>query len=474
AYPNTFSSLMPDLQWRNMTTEGLMRSLTSVHDISRIKAIIACASAAAEQHGQKTNPQKLSERSSCLQDVLAELQPLLRETLWDKNAHVRMASALCHYAIGKRNEEAQSVMKDALANGNSADSWAVAQCQALESTITVPVVTKLLSRLFEKSDAATEEQACLLLAHLGECTVGAAPGQGEVQQEGMEACSLQQPSFPSYHLVYDLMNKLSQMMWKDWNIRVHQVATLALGHMKLAKEIHDQLRVKLTTGNCQTKVQALSLIRQLQYMTAKLFPGFLQCFSSDFVAVRKEACLTAGALGIKDERVLRCLYEMMQYDPHWIIKVFAIRALGQLGRVSPELKHLLLWAVHYEEEPEVQREACCCIARLCLQDENVQATLLERLILEPNETVRDLFVPNKIFQLRERTYCHTHLPMYLIQIFRLSQKDSVTQKLLKLKKVTDWLQQKANRICWSREDLDSECEDILERITAGNSNINII
>ncbi|XP_025917408.1 HEAT repeat-containing protein 4 [Apteryx rowi] len=510
-------------------------SLTSVHDISRIKAIIACASAAAEQHGQKTNPQKLSERSSCLQaadlhvgkkhgadmllsysdissaavtdsagkssvtqDVLAELQPLLRETLQDKNAHVRMASALCHYAIGKRNEEAQSIMKDALANGNSADSWAAAQCQALESTITVPVVTKLLSRLFEKSNAAAEEQACLLLAHLA---LGALPADSPAEQPPLDSSGPGLPgsprcrrapqpvgqslllinaaAFPSYHLVYDLMNKLSQMMWKDWNIRVRQVATLALGHMKLAKEIHDQLRVKQTTRNCQTKVQALSLIRQLQYMTAKLFPGFLQCFSSDFVAVRKEACLTAGALGIKDERVLRCLYEMMQYDPHWIIKVFAIRALGQLGRVSPELKHLLLWAVHYEEEPEVQREACCCIARLCLQDENVQATLLERLILEPNETVREEV---------EKAVKILHFPHEEDQemikeikreIFRLSQKDSVTQKLLKLKKVTDWLQQKANRICWSREDLDSECEDILERITAvfqstpGNSNIKV-
>ncbi|XP_010224571.1 PREDICTED: HEAT repeat-containing protein 4, partial [Tinamus guttatus] len=304
-------------QWRNATREGLRKSLTSVHDISRIKALIACASAAVEQHGWKTNPQKLSERSSDLQaadlhvgispaavtessekcsvtqEVLAELEPLLSEALRDKNTHVRTASALCHYALGRRSEEAQAVMKDALEHGNSADSWAAAQCLALESTVTVPVVAKLLSQLFEKSDATAEEQACLLLAHLGERT--------------------------------DLMEKLSQLMWEDWNGRVRQAATLALGHMELAKEIHDSLREKLDTGSCQTKVQALSLIRQLHYMTDKLFPGFLQCFSSDFVAVRKEACLTAGALGIKDDQVFQCLCEMMQYDPHWIIKVFAIR-----------------------------------------------------------------------------------------------------------------------------------------------------
>ncbi|XP_068800209.1 HEAT repeat-containing protein 4 [Struthio camelus] len=399
-------------QWRNITTEGLMRSLTSVHDISRIKAIIACASAAVEQHGRKTSLQEFNERSSHLQaadlhvvavtdsagkssvthDGLAELQPLLRETLRDENAHVRMASALCHYAIGKRNEEAQSILKDALAHGNSADSWAAAQCLALESTVAMPVVTKLLSRLFEKSDAAAEEQACLLLAHLGERTPlvrSLLTAQLNSPRWTARARACRALPGAGGHFSQDLTNKLSQLMWKDWNARVRQAATLTLGHMKLAKEIHDQLRVKLTTGNCQTKVQALSLIRELQFMTAKLFPGFLQCFSSDFVAVRKEACLTAGALGIKDERVLQFLYEMMQYDPHWKIKVFAIRALGQIGHVSPQLKHLLLWALHYEEEPEVRREACCCIARLHLQDENVRAMLLERLILEPNEMVRE-------------------------------------------------------------------------------------
>ncbi|XP_064368503.1 HEAT repeat-containing protein 4 [Dromaius novaehollandiae] len=608
-YPNTFSSLMPDPQWRNMTKEGLTRSLTSVHNISRIKAIIACASAAVEQHGRKTKPQKLSERSSCLQaadlhvgmgnfncyemlsmcenkgnfmiphyqhhcsikvsipkkgtfrpsiikshfinkhsnlrqfrnkgnqvnlisthllldliytagewetmramtvltssvlvditdgqnissaavtdsagkpsvtqDVLAELQPLLRETLQDKNAHVRMASALCHYVIGKRNEEAQSIVKDALAHGNSADSWAVAQCLALESTITVPVVTKLLSRLFERAMQLQRSRP-----------LGALPADSPAEQPRWTARARACCALPGAggHLSQDLMNKLSQLMWKDWNIRVCQAATLALGHMKLAKEIHDQLSytnmcyllsalgVKLTAGNCQTKVQALSLIRQLQYMTAKLFPGFLQCFSSDFVAVWKEACLTAGALGIKEEHVLRCLYEMMQYDPHWIIKVFAIRALGQIGHVSPELKHLLLWAVHYEEEPEVRREACCCIARLCLQDENVQATLLERLILEPNETVREEV--GKAMKILNFPHEEDQEMIKEIkkEIFRLSQKDLVTQKLLKFEKVMDWLRQKASHICWSREDLNSEREDILERITAvfqstpGNSN----
>ncbi|KAM8807916.1 HEAT repeat-containing protein 4 [Eudromia elegans] len=408
-------------------------------------------------------------KCSVTQEALAELEALLSETLRDENAHVRTASALCHYALGDRSEEARAVMKDALEHGNSADSWAAAQCLALESTVTVPVVAKLLSQLFERSEATAEEQACLLLAHLGERTplvhfLLIAQLNSPRWTARARACR----ALPGAggHLSQDVMEKLSQLMWEDWNGRVRQAATLALGHLELAKEIHDSLWERLTTGSCQTKVQALSLIRQLHYMTDKLFPGFLQCFSSDFVAVRKEACLTAGALGIKDEQVFQCLCEMMQYDPHWIIKVFAIRALGEIGHVSPELKDLLLWAVHYEEEAEVRREACCCIARLRLQDENVQATLSERLVLEPDETVREEVAKAVKILNFPHEEDQEMLKEIKEKIFRLSQRDLVTQKLQKLENIVDWLRQKVNRISWSREDMDSECEDILERITA--------
>lgn len=62
-------------------------------------------------------------------------------------------------------------------------------------------------------------------------------------------------------------------------------------------------RVKLKRGDCQTRVEALTLIGWLKLMTAKLLPSFLQCFVDDFVAVRKEACQAAGALKIKDDSV---------------------------------------------------------------------------------------------------------------------------------------------------------------------------
>lgn len=62
-------------------------------------------------------------------------------------------------------------------------------------------------------------------------------------------------------------------------------------------------RVKLSQGNIQERVEALSLIGGLKLMTAKLLPSFLNCFSDDFMVVRRAACLAAGALQIRDKMV---------------------------------------------------------------------------------------------------------------------------------------------------------------------------
>nr|XP_042705312.1 HEAT repeat-containing protein 4 isoform X3 [Chrysemys picta bellii] len=358
--------------------------------------------------------------------------------------------------------------KNAWKLSNSEDSWAAAQCLALEGIATFPVVKKILSQMFDKNDGTTEEQACLLLTQLSErsslvYSLLAAKLNSCQWKDRILACRAL--SRIRGYVSQDLKNKLAQLMWNDWNVEVRQAAALALGQMKLGKEVHDQLRVKLNRGDCRMKVEALSLIGWLRLMTAKLLPGFLQCFSNDFVAVRREACLTAGALRIKDEMVLTCLFKMMQTDPHWKIKAFAIRALGQIGHVTPQLKHHLLWAVHHEEEPGVRREACRSIVTLQLQDESVQAILLERLILEPNEMVREEM--NKAVKVLnfQRTEEQEMIQKIKNEISRLSQKDLVTQKLLKLEEIIGHLWQEANRIYHAKEHSTAH-KDILENLIA--------
>uniref|UniRef100_A0ACB8FN22 Uncharacterized protein n=1 Tax=Sphaerodactylus townsendi TaxID=933632 RepID=A0ACB8FN22_9SAUR len=166
-----------DPQWLSATVEGLMRDLLDVHVQNRINAIITCASAVIERP-QKTKRRSsepvigIEAKTSEIPDIPVEIQPLLKNTLFDEDAHVRMAAAVCHYIIGERTQQARIIMKNALIHGNSADSWAAAQCLALEGIATFSVVKRILSQIFDKKDDATEDQACLLLAQLSRQTVG--------------------------------------------------------------------------------------------------------------------------------------------------------------------------------------------------------------------------------------------------------------------------------------------------------------
>ncbi|KAF7251492.1 HEAT repeat-containing protein 4 [Varanus komodoensis] len=445
-----------DPRWQSATIEGLIRDLVDVHVHNRINAILMCASAVLEQ---SQAVQEISQETVIgieagakvftTEDIPERIQPLLRNTLFDKDAHVRMAAAVCFYAIGQSNENAQAIMKDALLNGNSADSWTASQALALEGMTSFSVVKRILSQIFNHTDSAAEDQAVLLLTRLSKCTglvhcLLATELNSYQWKRRVLACKTLSRIRGS--VSQDLKNKIVQLMWTDWKFDVRQAAAKALGHLELGKEVHDQLRERLKRGNYRMRVEALSLIGLLKLMTARLLPSFLQCFSDNFVAVRKEACWAAGVLKIKEETVLKCLFKIMQTDPLCKIKALAIRALGQIGEASPYLKDLLLWALHYEEDPGVRREACRSIIILKMQDETVRATLLERMILEPNELVREEVsraVTTFNFEQEEE---QEMIQKIKDKIATLSQKDLVIKKLLKLQEITENTWHEAHRI----------------------------
>ncbi|XP_015674437.2 LOW QUALITY PROTEIN: HEAT repeat-containing protein 4, partial [Protobothrops mucrosquamatus] len=452
-----------DPHWQTATIEGILADLADLHVQNRINGLLVCASAVLERPCKVPNTSQESvigldtfTKGIEIEDIPKKIQPLLQKTLLDMDAHVRMAAAVCFYAMWKPNPEAQSIMKNALIHGNSADSWAAAQALALEGIGSFQVVKRILSQIFDQNDDASEEQACLLLARLSKHT-------------GLVHCLLASElnSYQWIHRVLacktlsripgsvtqDLKNKIVQLMWTDWKIEVRQAAAKVLGHLKLGKEVHDQLRENLKRGDCRKKVEALSLIGWLKFMTARLLPGFLQCFSDDFVAVRKEACWAAGALQIKEETVLKCLFKIMQTDPLWKIKALAIRALGQIGEASPYLKDLLLWALHYEEDPGVRREACRSIITLKMQDETVRATLLMRMILEPNEKVKEEVsraVTNFKFEQEEE---QEMIQKIKNEISRLSQTPLVIKKVLKLQEVIEKMWHEAHCIYREKGDI---------------------
>ncbi|XP_072896631.1 HEAT repeat-containing protein 4 [Hemitrygon akajei] len=230
------------------------------------------------------------------------------------------------------------------------DRWIAAQSLALTGDDSYPVISRIILHLFETPDTQTAKQVCLILGPLSEKT--------------------------------DVTHKIVYLMWNDWNSSVRQAAAQSLGVWGLGKKVHDELRERLDKGDSRIRIEALSCIGLLGVMTGKLMPSFLDCFKDDFVGVRKEACLTAGLLKLKDEKVLHQLLRLMQSDHIWKVKAYAIKALGAIGYVTEELKDLLLWALHYENEPGIRMEACNTIVSLNLQDAKVQSVLRQRLLVE--------------------------------------------------------------------------------------------
>uniref|UniRef100_A0A8C0P3M3 HEAT repeat containing 4 n=1 Tax=Canis lupus familiaris TaxID=9615 RepID=A0A8C0P3M3_CANLF len=434
-----------------------MRGLVDMHDDVRIQAIITCATAALEQPWNATSQgdsgKEETVKAPSIQDLPEVLQPALEAALCDKNANVRMAAAVCQYAIQSHNPLARDIMHTAVSKGNSVDSWAAAQCLALEGAATYPVIKRILQQLFNKKNDDTERHSCMLLSHLSRKTtlihtMLAVELNSYQWKDRIVACrALSQIGGKcQFGKPSDMKHKLIQLMLSDWNKEVRHAAAQALGQMSLGKEVHNTIRVKLSQGNFRERVEALSLIGGLKLMTARLLPSFLNCFSDDFMAVRRAACLAAGALQIRDNMVLECLLNLIQRDPYWKIKAFAIQALGQIGQVSPQLTDLLLWAIHYEKSPGVRLEACRSILALNLQGDRVRDTFLDVLLLENHEAVlKEIDQAMKILNL-ENEGNQEMLQEIKNRIQTLSQKDLLTQKIFKMERVIGKVKEEAKRV----------------------------
>ncbi|XP_032338217.1 LOW QUALITY PROTEIN: HEAT repeat-containing protein 4 [Camelus ferus] len=438
------------IEWHYKTIEGLLQSLVDIHDDIRIQAIITCATAALERPRIAISQEDSeSVKAPPIQGLPEVLQPALKAALCDKNANVRMAAAVCQYAVQSHNPLARDIMQTALLKGNSVDSWAAAQCLALEGAATYPVIKRILHQLFTRKDEDTEHQSCMLLSHLnGKTTLIhtmlAVELNSHQWKDRIVACRVL--SRIGGNVSLDMKHKLIQLMLSDWNKKVRHAAARALGQMNLGKEVHDTIRVKLGQGNPHERVEALSLIRGLKLMTAKLLPSFLNCFSDDFMAVRQAACLAAGALQIRDKMVLECLLNLTEKDPYWKIKAFAIRALGQIGQVSPQLTDLLLWAIHYEKSPGVRLEACRSIQALKLQGHRVRDTFLDVLLLEDHEAVlKEIHHTMKILNL-ENEGNQEMLQKIKNKIQTLSQKELLVQKIFKVETVIRKVKEEAKRV----------------------------
>ncbi|XP_060031511.1 HEAT repeat-containing protein 4 [Erinaceus europaeus] len=447
------------IEWHHETIEGLLRSLVGIHDDIRIQAIVTCATAALERPrvtiSQGSSDEEDAMITPSIQDLPEVLQPALEAALCDKNNNVRMAAAICQYVVQSHNPLAREILHTALLKGNSVDSWAAAQCLALEGATTYPVIKRILRQLFSKRNEDTEKQSCMLLRHLSRKTtliktMLAVELNSRQWKDRIMACRAL--SWINASVSLDMKHKLVELMWSDWNKDVRQAAAQTLGKMNLGKEVHDIIRMKLGQGNSQERVEALTLIGELKLMTAKLLPNFLNCFSDNFTAVRQAACVAAGALQICDKMVTECLLNLLQKDPSWKIKAFAIRALGQIGQVSPRLTDLLLWAIHYEEAPGVRLEACRTIVALKLQGDRVRKTFLDVLLLESHEAVlKEIHQAMKILNLENKGN-QEMLQEINNRIQTLNQKDLLSQKIFLLEMIMEKVKDEAKYVYIQPED----------------------
>ncbi|XP_072545808.1 HEAT repeat-containing protein 4 isoform X2 [Salminus brasiliensis] len=379
--------------WKSVTVEGLKKALTDLHYHVRVAAIAICALRAVNRSQKKLDGITTAQYGQGLEEapVPPDLQPILLSTLSDPVKRVQMAAAVCQYAMGTPNASAREILQNALhqdSSGTGADSWVAAQCLAVEGEASRTVVERLLTQLFLSKAPSDRDQAATLLASISTKTTLVRSRLAEElncanwRTRVMACNTISRLKCPTNK---DLVNKLMHLMWNDWSGVVRQAAAQALGKLDMGSGVHDELIVKLEEGPTSWRVGALALLGQLKIMTAKMLPAFLRCMNDDFVVVRKQACLTAASLMLKDEMIMDQLTELMQNDTSCDVKVAAIN--GKIGCLTPMLEELLLWALHHEEDPQVRIAACEAVRILGVKGPALQHLLQERFILEPNPQV---------------------------------------------------------------------------------------
>ncbi|KAG8449451.1 hypothetical protein GDO86_016197 [Hymenochirus boettgeri] len=344
--------------WKDTTVEQIKKDLSSVHNSPKITALVTLMAAAVVRQQEEAEGQTMRQSitsgdvtSLAAPGVTEGLLSVVDHTLSDADALVRMAAAMCCYLSQSVSAEARKVMLSALAEGTNADSWAAAQCLALEGDHSYMVIKRIITQLFEGKTKDTEKQVIYILRKISANT----------------------------NLVHDMLaDVLNNGNWRDRAVACKALCHLQ-GHAKQKEEMESDLG--------KPRAEALSMIGWLKLMTAQLFPAFLSCFSDEFVAVRKQACLTAGLLQIREEMVMNSLCHLIQNDPVWKIQAFAIKALREIGHVTSLVKDILMWAIRHEE-PGVRIEAIHCIATLKICDPDIQYILRDRLVFDSHEHVQ--------------------------------------------------------------------------------------
>ncbi|KAK2572497.1 HEAT repeat-containing protein 4 [Acropora cervicornis] len=258
--------------WQRCGTEELITAMGDINDHIRLSAVSACSKAAELRHAKKQEhhlgilldkPKVPSE--SLEAHVEPELISAVTKLLDDRNPQVRVAAAITLYSLKKHNDNAKSILLWAMEYGGPPEKWAATQCLALSGVVTDKIIVELISQL-HADNAVRTEKAGNLLAQLSQQsdvvqTLIAELLNSNSWKDRLTACKVipKLRGGPNK----DMTQKLSYLMWNDWNKDVRSTAAQALGKTGNGKLVHDALRERMLTGNDRIKVDALKKVSLL-------------------------------------------------------------------------------------------------------------------------------------------------------------------------------------------------------------------
>lgn len=399
-------------QWQDIPISDILIDLDSLHDHVRLGAVAACAMASLhkkpinELAGLAVVPSLVDSTKEIDDKSKGHLPDILlknvKEKLSDPNKRVQLAAAICLYCLDSTDDQIFQILKSHMKSGYNCDRLAAAQCLALSGDVSPEVIRIMVQLLLGKDDSAPseltasqKEQATMLLVHLSKNTnlvhsLLAEQLNSSRWRDRVTACQV--IAKLAGNINKDMVHKLTNLMWNDWSSTVRKVAAETLGHTGHGRDIHYELRAKLSQGNETVKVNVLKKLSHLGIMTAALLPTFMACFSDDYVSVRMQVCETAGKLRLAGEDIGSELLKLMEFDPSWKVKAKAVSAIKDIGYYSEKSLKALVWALRFEDEPEVRMRACAALRnhyRNNPADDDVLHILQDRALVEPDVDVRE-------------------------------------------------------------------------------------
>ncbi|EDV22770.1 uncharacterized protein TRIADDRAFT_58673 [Trichoplax adhaerens] len=338
----------------------------------------------------QANQKNLSPRA--LKDrIPKELLGAIMSALTDPSRRVRLEAAVGIMTLGLLNTNAKKVLDEVLSDGTSEEKWIAAKCLAKHGYCNTAIISELIGCLSADS-IIKHEKATLYLRELSKQTsiinsMLAEQLNNTSWRSRAAACNLIPKLYGTINK--DLTQKLINLMWSDWHQDVREAALLALAKAGQGKIVHSELKKQMKSGTERGRVDALRKFARIGIATSDIIDSFLECFQDEYDRVRIEACIAAEIVASNDLQVIKQLIQSISGDSSYKVKIKAMQALRSINKGTDELCKVLLWAIRYENHPEVRAEACKTIGYFKIDNNEVVSALQDRLTLDASQLVRN-------------------------------------------------------------------------------------